>query len=102
MWLWLSIASAAISWTVSESYLFAGLRAAIAQRSSWWGYLVSCGYCIGHWVALALVLLCRPQLDPGLGWLNYPLAWLIIAFISGLFWAGLGVLVALRLWLERE
>lgn len=50
-----SFATASISFTVTETKLFSPVRAWIKGRSTVLGKLFSCGYCLGRWVALALV-----------------------------------------------
>jgi hypothetical protein len=73
----LSMASAAVSFTISE--------AMIAQRlRKMWPALLGCGYCLGFWVSLALVLLTGAEL---LG--STLIAWLVTAWISGFQWAAM-------------
>lgn len=48
------IVSASISFTVTMSALFAGFRNAVEKRSKFFGDLVQCPYCFGHYVALVL------------------------------------------------
>lgn len=58
----LSLATAAISVTISRAQIFATFRAFVAEKSSWAGKLISCYYCTSHWVAIAFVLIYRPVL----------------------------------------
>ena len=51
---YLSLASATVSVTVAQSKMFKPLRDKITAR--WLSDLVSCSYCMGYWVAGALVL----------------------------------------------
>ncbi|HEY1585495.1 MAG TPA: DUF1360 domain-containing protein [Polyangia bacterium] len=44
-----------LSYTVSKEEMFRGLRDRCGQRSGWLGYLVSCPYCLSHWVAFVIV-----------------------------------------------
>lgn len=53
----LSIVTASISFTITESFVFSSLREFIKTKSYYLGKLVSCGYCFSHWVALLLVLI---------------------------------------------
>ena len=52
----LGLAASAFSTTVASSRLFKPLRLRIHSRSNWWGDLVGCSYCLGHWAAIMLVL----------------------------------------------
>jgi hypothetical protein len=58
----LSMTTACLSFTISESALVRPLRAWLARRSAVAGRLACCGYCLGHWIALALVLVYQPGL----------------------------------------
>jgi hypothetical protein len=44
-----------LSHTLARERLFAPLRTALGGRDTWLGYLVSCPYCVSHWVAFLLV-----------------------------------------------
>ena len=44
-----------LSYTVSKEELFRPLREKCGQGHSWLGYLVSCPYCLSHWVAFVIV-----------------------------------------------
>ncbi len=85
--LWLSMANASIAFTVTEARLFRGFREWIKNRSSFLGDLCSCGYCLGHWSAFALVAIYQPRLFAGWWPLDYFLTALVIAWLSGLQWA---------------
>lgn len=55
--------------------------------------LISCCYCLGHWIAVVLILLLPVRLF-GIFWpVDYFLTWLVISWI-----AGLQSLVASQLW----
>lgn len=41
--------------TISRERIFQPLRRALGDRETWLGYLVSCPYCLSHWIAFALV-----------------------------------------------
>jgi hypothetical protein len=85
----LSVATASIAFSVAETKLFAPLRDGLARRSRFWSELVSCGYCLGHWLAFALVAIYRPRLFAG-GWLvDYFLTALVIAWLAAFQWAAL-------------
>ena len=44
-----------LSHTIARERLFAGLRRFLGGQDTWLGYLVSCPYCVSHWVAFVLV-----------------------------------------------
>jgi hypothetical protein len=41
--------------TVARERLFEPLRRRLGGSDTWFGYLVSCPYCVSHWIAFALV-----------------------------------------------
>lgn len=41
--------------TVTSTKVFAGWRAWLASRSTWWHGLFSCPYCFSHWMAFGVV-----------------------------------------------
>lgn len=43
------------SHTITRERLFAPLRQALGGHDTWLGYLVSCPYCVSHWLAFVLV-----------------------------------------------
>jgi hypothetical protein len=85
--IYLSLVTAAISFTVTETRLFKPLREWMKKRSKFLGDLLSCGYCFGHWVAFALVAIYRPKLFESWWLLDYFLTALVIAWLSGFQWA---------------
>ena len=84
--IYLSLATASISFTLSESKLFLPLRERVKQRIPLLGELFSCGYCLGHWVSYGLVAVYRPRLFDSWWLLDYFLTALVIAWISGVQW----------------
>jgi hypothetical protein len=44
-----------LSYTVSKEEMFRPLRDRCGRKSGWLGYLVSCPYCLSHWVAFVIV-----------------------------------------------
>lgn len=58
----LGLASATVSVTVAQSRLFKEPRALVARWWAWGGELISCPYCLGHWVAALLTILWWPLL----------------------------------------
>ena len=89
----LSLVTAAVAFTVAETKLFAPLREATDRKAPLLGSLLSCGYCLGHWVALALVIAYRPRLFQWWGPLDYSATFLAVAWMSALQWGLLCVMV---------
>ncbi len=85
--LWLSMANAAMAFTVTETKLFHRFREWIEGKNSFLGELVSCGYCFGHWSAFLLVAIYQPRLFERWWPLDYFLTALVIAWLSGFQWA---------------
>jgi len=44
-----------LSHTIARERIFAPLRARLGGKDTWLGYLVSCPYCVSHWIAFILV-----------------------------------------------
>lgn len=44
-----------LSHTIAKERLFAPIRDLLGGKETWAGYLVSCPYCISHWLAFGLV-----------------------------------------------
>ena len=90
----LSIVTASISFAVSETKLFKPFREWVRGRSEFFGDLLSCGYCLGHWVAFGLVVLRRLTLFKVWWPLDYFLTALVIAWLSAFQWTLLCLLMA--------
>ena len=84
---YLSLVTAAISFTITETKLFKPLREWMKKRVQLLGELLSCGYCFGHWVAFALVAIYKVKLFESWWLLDYFLTALVIAWFSGFQWA---------------
>ncbi len=85
--IYLSIVTASISFTVSETKLFKPLREWMKKKNAFLGDLFCCGYCFGHWAAFALVALYKPRLFIYWWPLDYFLTALSIAWLAGGQWA---------------
>lgn len=83
----LSLIVACVSFTVSEAVIFSGLRAALKKRNQRAGKLLSCGYCLSHWVAAVIVAFCRPQMFSEYGLWGYGMSWLAITWLAAWQWA---------------
>jgi hypothetical protein len=91
--LYLSFVTASISFTVTETKLFAPLREWARGKETLVGRLLSCGYCLGHWVAFALVAIYQPRLFQRHWLLDYFLTALAIAWIGAFEWAAMSWLM---------
>ncbi|MCP4373235.1 MAG: DUF1360 domain-containing protein [Deltaproteobacteria bacterium] len=85
--IYLSIVTASISFTVTETKLFMPVREWVKRKNSFLGELFSCGYCFGHWVAFILVAIYQPKLFELWWLLDYFLTALIIAWLSAFQWS---------------
>jgi len=56
----LAVAASAISATISRAKVFASTRRCIALHNRWLGELVSCHYCMVHWVCAGFTVIYRP------------------------------------------
>jgi len=90
---YLSLVTASISFTITETKICAACRQWVKRRSTFFGELLSCGYCLGHWIALILVILFKPQFFDTWWLLDYFFVVMIIAWLSGFQWALMGLLM---------
>lgn len=65
----LSLATAACSLTIAKSTITDGLRDWALRRVLPVGQLLSCPYCLSHWIAFILMLWAKPVLFNGF-WIN--------------------------------
>ncbi|NOQ24887.1 MAG: DUF1360 domain-containing protein [Bacteroidales bacterium] len=84
--IWLSIITASIAFTLTETKLFLPLREWLSAKSKFFGKLVNCGYCTGHWIAFALVVIYKPRLLDCCALLDYFLTALVIAWLGAFQW----------------
>ena len=56
----LAMAVASVSMTLTKSKVFGTLRERIDERSEFFGELIHCPYCTSHYVSLGAVLLFQP------------------------------------------
>ncbi len=80
----ISIVTASISFTITESKLFELFRNFIRRKNSFFGELVSCGYCLGHWVAFAIVIMYDFNVFNNILFIDYFFTGLIIAWLSAI------------------
>jgi uncharacterized membrane protein len=85
-----------VSQTVAKERIFAPVRERLGGKDTWFGYLVSCPYCVSHYAAFALVPLTGTYaIDVVVGgWPGTVLSWflssllvtVIAAFFRVMFW----------------
>ena len=84
--LYLSLVTASISFTVTETKLFRPLREWGWSKNSVLRELFSCGYCFGYWVAIGMTAIFQPRVFYSWIWLDYFLTALVIAWIAAFQW----------------
>jgi hypothetical protein len=87
--LYLSLVTASISFTVTETKLFAPAREWARGKGTLLGELLSCGYCFGYWVAFGLVAMFAPSVFSLWLPLDYFLTALVIAWLSAFQWGAM-------------
>ena len=89
----LSMVVASVSFFISHTQLLENQRKRIWWRNRFMPELLGCCYCLGHWVAVVMLVFFPMKLF-GIFWpMDYILTWLVISWI-----AGLQNLVMSRLW----
>jgi hypothetical protein len=83
---WLSVVTAAISFTISETKLFLPFRNWVKKKNSFMGNLFCCGYCLGFWVSFGLTAVYRPRLFESWWLLDYFNTALVIAWSGAVQW----------------
>lgn len=84
--IYLSFVTASISFTVTETKIFMPLREWVKGENSFLGKLLSCGYCLGHWIAFVMVAIYKPKLFESQWLLDYFLTGILIAWLSAFQW----------------
>ena len=81
-----------LSHTIARERIFAPLRRRLGGNDTWLGYLVSCPYCVSHWVAFIVVPLTGTyplEAVPRWGVVSSLLTWLLssvlVAVIAAFF-----------------
>lgn len=85
--IYLSLVTASLSFTVTETKLFLPVREWMRRQNALLGELLSCGYCFGHWIALALVILYQARLFKAWWPLDYFLTAVVVAWLAAFQWA---------------
>lgn len=79
----LSVVVASISFFVSHTQLLEKHRKQLWQRSAFFGTLIDCCYCLGHWIAVVMLVVFPIRLF-GIFWpADYILTWLVISWVAG-------------------
>ena len=79
----LSMVVASISFFITHTQLLKKQRKILWQRSDFIAGLLDCCYCLGHWIAGALLLIFPVRLF-GIFWpADYILTWLVISWVAG-------------------
>src|SRR3954469_16196815 len=81
-----------LSHTIARERIFASVRARLGGKETWLGYLVSCPYCVSHWLALLLVPITGtyavnvvPALGPLAGLIRWLLSSILVAVLAAFF-----------------
>jgi uncharacterized membrane protein len=81
-----------LSHTIARERICEPLRARLGGKETWLGYMVSCPYCVSHWIALALVPITGtfavdvvPRLGPFTGVLRWLLSSILVAVLAAFF-----------------
>src|SRR4051812_7282589 len=89
-----SLVAMGLSHTIARERIFAPLRDRLGGKDTWLGYLVSCPYCVSHWIALILVPLTGTyalEVAPRWGWVSDGLGWLLSSVLVAVIAAFLRV-----------
>lgn len=74
--------TAALSFLICSSKAFEALRIWISGFGRWPHQLISCGYCLGHWICLVVLLF-----QPPTSFVEFLATWLVVSWLAGLAWA---------------
>ncbi len=81
----LSVAVATIAITCTKTKISKPVRQWITKKSTWFGDLVSCPYCFGHWVSFVAVAAVRPVVtDSGVFLLDLFVSAMVVTGLSAL------------------
>jgi|ERR1700748_1513376 len=81
----ISLAIASISYTISKGEIFRSIRLFICKHSKFIGQLISCPYCLSHWVSATIMFIIYK---------SFNLDFVIMTFAAitlSLFWVGIMV-----------
>lgn len=80
----IAIAAAAASFLVSRTQIFERPRKWVEQKSDFFGDLVTCNYCLGHWMTAGLMAIMPVAVFGTFRPLDYFLTWLVISWVAGM------------------
>ena len=89
----LSAVTASISYTISETKNFEPFRLWLREMNKFTGKLFSCGYCMGHWIALILVVFFQVKIFHTWWLFDYFLTIIVIAWLAAFQWVLMCLLV---------
>jgi hypothetical protein len=90
-----------LSQTIAKERIFASVRDRCGGRESWLGYLVSCPYCVSHWIAFVLVPLTSTYaVDVPHAW--GPVATIARWFLSSIFLTVIAAFLRIGFYLVDE
>jgi len=80
----LSMVVASIAFFISHSQLLAKPRRLIWNKNDFFGQLLDCCYCLGHWVAVVVLIIFPVRLF-GIAWpVDYLLTWIVVSWMAGI------------------
>jgi hypothetical protein len=81
-----------LSHTIARERICEPLRARLGGKETWLGYMVSCPYCVSHWIAMILVPITgtfavdvAPRLGPAAGVVRWFLSSILVAVLAAFF-----------------
>jgi uncharacterized membrane protein len=81
-----------LSHTIARERICEPLRARLGGKETWLGYMVSCPYCVSHWIAFVLVPLTgtlpvdvAPRLGPLASIARWLLSSILVAVLAAFF-----------------
>ena len=83
--IFLGMASATISYTVADAKIFEGIRKYIKSKNIFFGSLISCFYCIGHWIGFLLEIIYIPNLFNKIPIIDEVITSFVIIYLSAIF-----------------
>lgn len=88
VYLLLSFTAASISFTVTVSGLFESMREWIFKKSTFFGKLITCPWCFGHYVVALILIVCDkvPRFEMSTySWINTVITFFAIIGIMGIW-----------------
>jgi len=90
-----SLVTMGLSHTIARERLFAPVRDRLGGKETWLGYLVSCPYCVSHWIAAIVVPLTGTyalDVAPSWGFASTLLRWFLSSILVAVIAAFLRVI----------